>query len=96
MMDTISEALALYTGWGRSPFPRSDAAAVFEGLGQSRGRPPLRRSGSFSMRWMSPGWRRHTLKSATEWAQSEMKRRHPDLSDEALRLAGWSVSCGWK
>jgi hypothetical protein len=37
-------------------------------------------------------WSTHTLVSATETATTEMHRRHPELSDDAIKALSWSFS----
>jgi hypothetical protein len=43
-----------------------------------------------------PDWSAGDLASETDKAVHQVRRNHPELSDEALAALGWSFSFDWK
>jgi len=93
--DLLSKALKLYTAGGVSVFPQQNADKVLAKFGpETAQRVDLLMS---ELGTLQPDWTlHHSLAAATDWATAEMKSRHPDLHEEALKLLGWSFSFWWK
>jgi hypothetical protein len=98
MDDVLSRAVQLYLGYGSASYPQEDAAAVTEEFGAERGAQILWRAQSVirDAGDLRPDWKTHSLGSAKEWAEGEMKARYPDLTNGALSALGWAFSYWWK
>jgi hypothetical protein len=91
-MNHLSAALRLYTGRGVSAFPLRSPEALL-------GEPELLMTVEgmlVELGGLEPDWHRYDLVSATQWAQGEMKTRHPDLDEDAVETLGWVFSYDWK
>lgn len=82
--------LKLFFSEGRSAYPKEDPEAVLSAFGPAA----LQRVETLSTETglLAPDWSKHDLRSATEWAIQEMRRRHPDLDEEGARVLGWAFS----
>jgi hypothetical protein len=97
-MDDVSLALVKFLGYGVEPYPKEDAARIEKEFGSERAaaleervRPILKEFAA-----LKPDWSRHSLVAAAEWAGQEMKRRHPELSEESIRAMSWIFTWQWK
>ena len=89
-MDELSRALKLYLGRPASPFPCSQPEDVREAFGDSM---LDQVSGLLNdIRVLDVDWSAHTLVSAMDWAEEEMRRRHPNLEKETIADLGWAFS----
>jgi hypothetical protein len=90
----LSTAVQVYLGYGAAPFPREDSGVVRVRYGSAllkRVEAVAQDAGS-----LRPDWETHSLLSAKDWAESELKQRHPDLNDAAISALGWAFSYWWK
>jgi hypothetical protein len=93
--DPLAKALKLYTGGGASVFPQQNADKVLAKFGLEIAQRVDLLVTELGM--LQPDWTlHHSLAAATDWATAEMKSRHPDLHQEALKALGWSFSFWWK
>lgn len=97
-MDDVSLALVIFLGYGVEPYPKEDPARIEKEFGSERAsaleervRPILSEFAA-----LKPDWSRHSLAAAAEWAGKEMKRRHPELSEESIRAMSWIFTWRWK
>lgn len=93
--DFINEALVIYTGYGKSPFPRartSDLVALYgaELGGELRAR-ILSLMEELQQTFIDE---KRTKKSVTERAIEQIAPRHPELDDLGLKALGWTFSFG--
>lgn len=94
--DEINEALVIYTGFGKSPFPRARSGDLVARFGPERGielkvqvlalmeelQQPLVDNGKPSKQ------------SVTERAVEQLRPHHPELDETGLRALGWTYSFG--
>ncbi|HEX7802388.1 MAG TPA: hypothetical protein VF471_06485 [Pseudoxanthomonas sp.] len=97
-MADIGLALVKFLGYGVEPYPKEDAARIEKEFGGERalvleGKVRLMLSEFAAIK---PDWSRHSLAAAAEWAGGEMKRRHPELSEESIRAMSWVFIWRWK
>ena len=94
----FSSAIRTYIGFGVSSFPRRDPDAVLDRFGAIVGAQLLDRIERLftDLDCLAPDWRRHSLLSAKDWAEAEMRARHPKLHDDAIVALGWAFSYDWK
>jgi hypothetical protein len=94
----LSKAITLYFGYGLSPFPRVDRDRLMQVFGGVQGAAlesrvvPLHRE----IDTIDVDWTKHSLESGTGLAVAEMRRRHPELPEEALQAFGWYFSWRWR
>ena len=94
MDEDLSNAVRLYLGYHSAAFPHAYESAVTERYGSDlliRVESIVRDAGD-----LQPDWALHSLLSAKEWAEAELKRRHPELDDAAVSALGWAFSYWWK
>lgn len=89
-MNDMSRALQLYLGRGRSSFPCARADRVREVFDDAMLEEISRLVKE--MDGLPVDWQTHSLISATTWAEAEIRRRHPELDDEAIADLGWAFS----
>ncbi|GAA4637784.1 hypothetical protein GCM10023196_093000 [Actinoallomurus vinaceus] len=83
--------MIVYLSVGRSPFPHADPEHLAEIFGDEAERLlPYVKELSSEIMTIEIDWSTHTLDSATEMAMTQMRKRHPELSDEAIEALGWS------
>jgi hypothetical protein len=97
MSDPINQALALFTGYGKSRFPRArtaDIAAVLgeETAGDLRDR-ILALYDELKQPLPEPAGKAGR-KSVTERAVDALRLRHPELDEEGLAVLSWAYSFG--
>jgi hypothetical protein len=101
MSDTknaVSEAIVLFLGFGRAPSPSRDRDRLFEEFGGVEGtrldrvvNSLLKEVGAIEVDWSV-----HSLETAGHFAREEMRRRHPGLSEAALRAIEWKFTYDWR
>lgn len=97
-MDDVSLALVKFLGYGVEPYPKEDAARIEKEFGSERA-PALEervRPILSELAALNPDWSRHSLVAAAEWAGREMRRRHPELSEEGIKAMSWIFTWRWK
>lgn len=90
MTTALDSALKLYFGDGTSAYPKENPQAVLAEFGPRLLEQVEALAAGISH--LRPDWSKHTLASATEWAESEMKRLHPSLDDGSAKTLGWAFS----
>ncbi|MFI6318358.1 hypothetical protein ACIBG8_12600 [Nonomuraea sp. NPDC050556] len=88
----ISRALVIYLT--STPWPSRNGEAVAQALGPEL--LPALDALVQEMVAIPVDWENHTLESGTAWAREEMRRRHPDLTDEAVAALGGYFAYQWK
>lgn len=98
MDDDLSKAVQLYLGYGSASFPQEDAQAVTAEFGPELGASLLWRAQSVlgEAGDLQPDWETQSLTSAKDWAEREIRTRHPGLTDAAVSAIGWAFSYWWK
>ena len=93
MNNELSSAVLLYLGYGYASFPKEDSSAVRARFGSDllgRVEAMVREAGE-----LEPEWEKHSLLSATDWAETEVRRRYASLNDAAVSALGRPFShCG--
>jgi hypothetical protein len=96
--DPIGEAIVIYTGFGRSSFPRARGNDVALRFGAEAGA-ELKQRILLLLEELAqpvPPSEKRSRKSATEQAMEQFRPRHPELSDEALKALAWTFSFGMR
>jgi hypothetical protein len=90
----LSRAVVLGIGFKRATAPSYERARLVAEFGteQSAKLEPLVLALLKELRALDVDWKTHTLVTAGEWARLEMHRRHPALSDDALRALEWQFT----
>jgi hypothetical protein len=97
-MDDVSLAIVKFLGYGVEPYPKEDAERIEKEFGSERA-PALEgrvRLILGELAALKPDWSRHSLTAAAEWAGREMKRRHPQLSEDSIKAMNWTFTWRWK
>jgi len=94
--DPISRALVVYTGFGKSPFPRARTGDLVTLFGEVAAADLKGRIlGLFEeMLLPLPEEGKRSKKSVTERATEQMRLRHPELDDDGLKALAWTFSFG--
>lgn len=93
--DSINDALVLYTGFGRSPFPRARGNDLVTRWGHEEGAALKARILALmeELQQTVPDETR-SRKSVTERAIDQLRPRHPELDDTGLKALAWTFSFG--
>jgi hypothetical protein len=97
LRDPINQALALFTGYGRSRFPRArtaDVAGVFGDAAAAQLRDRILALYEELKRPLAERVGRAGRKSVMERAVEELRLRHPELDEEGLAVLAWAYSFG--
>ena len=95
--DKLSQAIIEYLAKGRSPFPRTDEAAVAAFAGDEAIDLLARvRAIVDEMMAIEVDWSVSTLSEGGRKAQAQMADRHPELSDDALAALYWAFTYNWR
>jgi hypothetical protein len=94
----LSRAVQLYLGYGSASSPQEDARAVTAEFGPELGASLVWRTRSVlgDAGDLQPDWETLSLASAKDWAEGEIRSRHPGLSETAVSAVGWAFSYWWK
>lgn len=97
-MNQIDQAILLYLGWKRSPFPTEDEVDIFREFGPDQGADLVEKVRSIlnELSAVEPDWQKNDLVSASKIAVGKLKINHPDLSDAAASALEWTYSWWWK
>jgi hypothetical protein len=89
-----SRAVVVYLSVGRSSFPHCDPEAVIETFGAEAAESLMPYASAVASEVLNiwTDWSTHTLDSAGEEAAAQMRQRHPELDDEAIKALGWHFS----
>lgn len=96
--DPISEAIVIYTGFGRSSFPRARGNDVSARFGAEAGADLKQRILALLEELAQPVAtpEKRSRKSVTEQAMEQFRPRHPELGEEALKALAWTFSFGMR
>ncbi|WP_158298666.1 hypothetical protein [Sphingomonas psychrotolerans] len=89
-MDDLSRALKIHLGRPESPYPRSRPDEVRQAFNEDMVGNVERLLTEVDA--LAVDWNSHTLASAMQWVEAEMRRRHPELSSETIADLGWAFS----
>lgn len=96
--DALSDAVVAYLGYGSARSPRTDAAAadaVALRNGSATRTSAVEQLVTESLA-VPVDWSRTSLGDAGRQVATEMKRRHPGLSDLAADAMGWNFTFQWR
>ena len=95
-LDVINEAIMLYTGYGRSPFPRARSGDLVTRYGAELAADLKARILMLyeELSQPVPEPEKRTKKSVTERAIEALAPRHPELDEQGLKALGWAFSFG--
>jgi hypothetical protein len=93
--DDINEALVIYTGYGKSPFPRARSNDLVTRFGPEQGSELKSRILALMEELQQPIHdEKRSKKSVTERAIEQLRPRHPELDETGLKALGWTFSFG--
>ena len=95
--DPINEAIVLYTGFGRSPFPRARTNDLVTRFGAEQGADLKQRIAALLEELQQQPLaapEKRSKKSVTERAIEQLQPRHPELDDSGLKALAWTYSFG--
>lgn len=94
--DPINRALIVYTGFGKSPFPRARSGEVASLFGEVAAADLKARILALyvEMQFPLPDEGKRSKKSVTERAVEQIRLRHPELTEDGLKALAWAYSFG--
>jgi hypothetical protein len=93
----VSDAIVIFLGFGSSPFPVKDRAALSRRFGLAT--PELERQVTIlldELNQIDVNWSIYTLATAGSMVEDLLRARHPNLSDAAIRALAWKFTFDWK
>ena len=94
-IDDINDALVIYTGYGKSPFPRARGGDLLTRYGAERGAELKARILALMTELGQPILdEKRSKKSVTERAIEQLRPRHPELDESGLKALAWTFSFG--
>lgn len=96
--DQISEAIVIYTGFGKSSFPRARGNDLVVRFGAEAGAELKQQILSLLEELAQPVDlpEKRSRRSVTEQAMASFRPRHPQLSEEAFKALAWTFSFGMR
>jgi hypothetical protein len=96
--DQISEAIVIYTGFGKSSFPRARGNDLVLRFGPDAGAELKQEILSLLEELAQPADlpEKRSRRSVTEQAMASFRPRHPQLSEEAFKALAWTFSFGMR
>ncbi len=94
----LSAAVTRFLGYGLSTFPDEDPARLVEAFG-TKTATQLESDVTMLLEefgQLKPDWSTHSLVTAGAWAKDNMRRSHPELSQEALDALEWAFTWWWR
>lgn len=93
--DDINDALVIYTGFGKSPFPRARSNDLVARFGPEQGGQLKLRILDLMEELNQPILdEKRSKKSVTERAIEQLRPRHPELDEIGLKALAWTFSFG--
>jgi hypothetical protein len=93
--DAINEALVIYTGHGKSPFPRARGNDLVVAFGAEHGAElKARILGLMEELQLPLNDEKRSKKSVTEKAIEQLAPKHPELDEAGLKALAWTFSFG--
>jgi hypothetical protein len=89
----LAQALVIYLGFGSAAWPQADKNAIEQEFGDRSNRildqitAILREAEQFA-----PDWSTHDLASAKDSAEEQVRIRHPELTEDAIKAVAWAWS----
>jgi hypothetical protein len=95
-MDPINDALLIYTGYGKSPFPRARGHDLVTEFGAEQGTELKARILALVEELQQPlaEGEKRSKKSVTERAIEQLAPKHPELDAVGLKALAWTYSFG--
>jgi len=94
---TLSEAIVVWTGWGRSSWPARDESRVVERFGKaSLDLMPAVRAMEDDFYESDARDRAADLREMATIATTQFRERHPDISDDAVQALAWCYTYDYK
>src|SRR6187399_295239 len=92
--DDINDALVIYTGFGKSPFPRARGNDLAVRFGLEAGADLKSRILALMEELQSTpiGEEKRSRKSVTERAIEQLRPRHPELNETGLKALAWTFA----
>jgi hypothetical protein len=94
--DPINDALVIYTGYGKSPFPRARGHDLVTEFGPEQGADLKARILALVEELQLPlaEGEKRSKKSVTERAIEQLAPKHPELDAVGLKALAWTYSFG--
>lgn len=95
-IDPINEAITLYTGYGRSSFPRARSGDLVTRFGAEQAADLKQRIVALLEELQQPlaAPEKRSKKSVTERAIEQLQPRHPELDAEGMKALAWTYAFG--
>jgi hypothetical protein len=96
--DDLSNAVVVFLGLGSASSPRQNRDDLAGKFGPEKGAELASQVTALvhEMNGLAIDWSVQSLESAGDIIRKEMHRRHPDLSDKALRALAWKFTFDWR
>lgn len=94
--DPINEAIIVYTGFGKSSFPRARGNDLVQRFGAEEGAALKQRVLELLEELQQPELlpEKRSRKSVTEQVIEQFRPRHPELGEMAIKALAWTFSFG--
>ena len=96
--NVLSLAVVRFLGYGMATHPDEDPARLVGEFGAQMAstlEPDVRQLLD-ELNKLKPDWSAHSLVTAGAWAKEEIRRRHPELSQDALDALEWAFTWWWR
>ncbi|MDR1461126.1 MAG: hypothetical protein LBI78_05725 [Campylobacteraceae bacterium] len=95
--EELSLAVVRYYGVGVEFYPHSDKTRVIDEFGEEKGMVLLYKIDKIlnELDGLLRDCSNYTLNGVTDWAIDMMKKKHPELNEQALKALGWAFSFAW-
>ncbi|MHB8255491.1 MAG: hypothetical protein ACYDEV_17850 [Acidiferrobacter sp.] len=97
-LNILSQAIAIYIGFGIAILPSNNKAKVIEVFGQKIGDELVRCILGImdEVNGIPIDWAKLDLDGASRFIRNEIHARHPDLDDIALNAIAWKFTYDWR
>jgi len=94
----LSNAIVVYTGWHRAPIPARDDARVVEEFGEEEALDLLPRVHALENDFYRSEARRlaRDIQRMGDQAADEFRKRHPEVSEDAIQALAWCYTYDYK
>lgn len=94
----LSQAVIVWSGWGRAPLPLREESAIVEAFGEEMAPTLLEGVRELEDDFYSSDARLTVadLDSMGAVAAAEFRERHPEVSDDAVRALAWCYTFDYK
>jgi hypothetical protein len=96
--DRIGKAIMVWTGWGRSEWPRRDKSVLVDHFGEDAAVELLPLVRELEEDFYSSDARHVALDLAemAEMASAQFRERHPEIADAAVQALAWCYTYDYK